>query len=191
MNELFYFSFADLMVRVEYNEEANSLRYSSHRKLTFDERTIVEQYLLTAVAPKTDYYRLYPALFVYLGTEKQLANDLERFHLRNRRKTLAAREDDVKTKVEGLIAHAMQNYYFEQIGDMILAMRQQTRQGLGRQKLASFKRKMEELVKAYNFYSDKKITWGDVVPAELRSYFDGCPEAPIQAANLASREAYD
>lgn len=57
MNELFYFTFADLMIRVEYNADANTLRYASHRKITFDERVLVEQYLLSTVALKTDYYK--------------------------------------------------------------------------------------------------------------------------------------
>jgi hypothetical protein len=34
------------------------------------------------------------------------------------------------------------------------------------------KLKLEELVKAYNFYSDHKITIAEIIPTELKSYFD-------------------
>ena len=121
MSELFYFSFADLMVRVEYNPEANALRYASHRKMTFNERVVVEQYLLANVAQKTDYYKQAASLFVYLGLEAQLAKDLNVFHLKSTLKDLVAKENDVKASVEGLISSSMQNYYFEQIGDAIRA----------------------------------------------------------------------
>ena len=85
MKELLYFSFADMMVKVEYNKDANSLRYASHRKVTFGERVIVEQYLLTNIAVKTDYYKKQPALFIYLGIDAQLVKEMRVF-LRRARK---------------------------------------------------------------------------------------------------------
>jgi hypothetical protein len=33
------------------------------------------------------------------------------------------------------------------------------------------KMKMEELVKAYNVYTEQKITINEVIPSELKSYF--------------------
>ncbi|MBN1352439.1 hypothetical protein JXJ21_23780, partial [candidate division KSB1 bacterium] len=81
MKELLYFSFSDLLVRVEYSQEANSLKYSSHRDMKFGERVIVEQYLLSNFALKTEYYNRQPALFIYLGVDKKLVKDLNLFHL--------------------------------------------------------------------------------------------------------------
>src|SRR5574341_2090058 len=103
MKELFYFSFADLMVRVEYQKEANSLRYATHREMTLSERAIVDQYLLTNIALKPDYYKRQPGLFIYLGTDTQLTKDLNLFHLKNTLKSLTDKEKDVKDSVAGLI----------------------------------------------------------------------------------------
>jgi hypothetical protein len=174
MKELLYFSFADLMVRVEYHKEANSLRYATHRKITFGERVIVEQYLLTNIALKTEYYKRQPALFIYLGLDAQLVKDLNLFHLKNTLKTLVEKEKDVKASVNGLINQSMLNYYFEQIGDTILAIRREIENdGTARLdgRLDSLKVKMEELVKAYNLYTEQKITINEVIPSELKSHF--------------------
>lgn len=172
MKELLYFSFADLMVRVEYNREANSLRYSSHRKITFGERVIVEQYLLTNIALKTDYYKKYPALFICLGVDPALVKDLNLFHLKNTLKFLVDKEKDVKASVNELISQSMVSYYFEQIGDAILEIRREVANGANDGSLRKLKRKVEELIKAYNLYSDQKLTVTQVVPAELQNYFD-------------------
>jgi hypothetical protein len=174
MKELLYFSFADLMVRVEYHQEANSLRYSTHRNMTFGERVIVEQYLLTTTALKTEYYRRQPALFIYLGTDAQLIKELDSFHLKNTLKDLIEKEKDIKASVSDLISQSMQSYYFEQIGDTILDIRREVenddrdRSGA---RLHLLRMKMEELVKAYNLYSEQKITMEEIIPTELKSHF--------------------
>jgi hypothetical protein len=174
MKELFYFSFADLMARVEYHREANSLRYATHRKMAFNERIIVEQYLLTTFAQKTEYYKRQPALFVYLGTDAQLTKDLDTFHLKNTLRELVDKEKDVKDSISGLISQSMQNYYFEQIGDTILDARREIANvgaGLADERLRRLKLKMEELVKAYNVYTNQKITIDEIIPSELKSHF--------------------
>jgi hypothetical protein len=174
MKELLYFSFADLMARVEYHQEANSLRYVTHRKMTYGERAVVEQYILTNFALKTDYYKRQPSLFIYVGLDAQLVKELNLFHLKNTLKTLVEKEKDVKDSVNGLISQSMQNYYFEQIGDMILAARREVKEGetgCSSVRLDQLKIKMEELVRAYNDYTDQKITINEVIPTELKSYF--------------------
>jgi len=171
MKELLYFSFADLMARVEYHQEANSLRYTTHRKMVYGERVVVEQYLLTCIALKTEYYKKQPALFIYAGVDAHLAKELNIFHLKNTLKSLAEKERDVKDSVEGLINQSMQNYYFEQIGDAILAARREIENVGAGGRLGPIKIKMEELVKAYNIYADQKITIDEVIPSELKTYF--------------------
>lgn len=169
MKELLYFSFADLMVRVDYNQEANSLRYASHRKITFGERVIVEQYLLTNIALKTDYYKKQPALFIYLGVDSQLVKDLNLFHLKNTLKTLVDKEKDVKASVNDLINQSMLNFYFEKIGDTILAIRKEVeRNPENDSMLREHKQRLEELVEAYNLYAEEKINVQKVLPAELK-----------------------
>ncbi len=186
MSELFYFSFADLMVRVEYSHEANALRYASHRKMTFNERVVVEQYLLSNFAQKTGYYKQQASLFVYLGLEAQLVKDLNLFHLKNTLKTLVDKENDVKASVQGLISSSMQNYYFEQIGDAIVAMRQEVQNGFSTERARPLRKKMEELVQAYNLYSQQQLSVKQVVPLELQSYFglDVMPSTPPRGERM-------
>lgn len=177
MKELLYFSFSDLLVKVEYSKEANSLKYSSHRDVSFEERVVIEQYLLTTIAVKTDFYNRYPALFIYLGKDEKLVRDLNLFHLKNTLKFLANREKEVKEKVDELINHSMSNYYFERIGDTILELRKSlkldSKSGDKQHDVKVVKEtmeKMNELIKAYNTYSDKKITIDKVVPRDLIEY---------------------
>lgn len=171
MKELLYFSFADLMVRVDYNKDANSLRYSSHRKISFGERVIVEQYLLTNIALKTHYYKRQPALFIYLGVNTQLVKELKLFHLKNTLKTLVDKEKDVKASVNNLINQSMLNFYFEKIGDTILTIRQEVEsEVIDDDLLLEHKQKLEELVDAYNLYSDEKINVQKVLPTELQRF---------------------
>lgn len=170
MKELLYFSFADLMVRVEYNKEANSLRYATHRKVTFGERVIVEQYLLTNIALKTEYYKKQPALFIYLGVDAQLVKDLNLFHLKNTLKTLVDKEKDVKESVNNLINQSMLSFYFEKIGDTILALRKAIEFGEEDRGLLEYRDKLEELVEAYNLYADEKIKVEKVLPRELQEH---------------------
>jgi len=179
MKELLYFSFSDLLVKVEYSREANSLKYSSHREISFGERVVIEQYLLTNIAIKTDFYNRYPALFIYLGKDEKLIRDLNLFHLKNTLKFLAGREKEVKEKVDELINHSMSNYYFEQIGDTILELRKSLKFDKDKHDcdhnimiVKETKEKMNELIKAYNLYSEKKISIENVVPTDLIGYFE-------------------
>ena len=172
MNELLYFSSFDLMIKVEYNKESNSLRYATHRKITLEERFAVEQHVLTKVALKTDFYKIKPSLFVYLGPDKRVARHLEVYRLKSMLKTLIAKTKDIKSSVDGLINQSMQNYYFEQIGDIILAVRKQLDDGQENYDRLEIQNKMEELIKAYNIYSDRKVTFDEVIPTELQPYLN-------------------
>jgi hypothetical protein len=203
MKELFYFSFADLMARIEYHQNANSLRYATHREMTVSERVAVEQYLLTGFAMKTEYYKRQPAHFAYLGTEKQLTKALEAFQLQGASRALA--EKNVNDSVSSLISRSMQNYYFEQIGDTILQARRELAnveagfadEGHGRPRF-SFenandsrgrrKMRLQELVEAYNFYADQKISVSEIIPPELKSYFGIPAEREYFQSDRAGRE---
>jgi len=168
MKELLYFSFSDLLVRVEYSKEANSLKYSSHREISFGERVVIEQYLLSNIALKTEYYNRYPALFIYLGKDQKLIKDLNLFHLKNTLKMMAGRDKEVKEQVNELVAKSMSNYYFEQIGDEILSLRRLMQSKSNSAGFSKTQAKMKELIKAYNTYSERKITLDDVIPVDLR-----------------------
>ncbi len=174
MKELFYFVFADLLARIEYHRADNSLRYATHRKMTVSERALVEQYLLATFALKTEYYERQRALFVYLGIDKLLAKALDKFHSKNTLREFGEKEKVVNDSVSDLIGRSMQNYYFEQIGDMILEARREQAgigAGFGAERRDRRKVKLEELVKAYNVYADHEITIDEIIPAELKSFF--------------------
>ncbi len=161
------------MIQVRYKQEVNSLLYSSHRKLTFGERVIVEQYLLTNIAVKTEYYKKHPAVLNYQGVEHKLVKELNQFHLKNTLKNLKDKEHDVEDSVKGLIDSSMSNYYFEQIGDIILELRDVARDSVAEddENLNCFKVRLEELIEAYNAHSDRKVTYRQVIPKELISLF--------------------
>lgn len=180
MKELFYFSFADLIARIEYHHEANALCYATHRKITFRERVIVERFLLNTVALQTDYYKRQPALFVCLGTDLHLAKVWDKFHAENTVPEPAGYAKEIEDSIRGLIGRSMQNYYFEQIGEAILEARRNMangKTGFADDRQGRGKVKLEELVKAYNVYTDQKITPAEIIPSELNSYF-GLPAKP-------------
>ncbi|MFQ5769947.1 MAG: hypothetical protein ACE5HX_05390 [bacterium] len=172
MKELLYFSSSDLMIQVQYKQEDNSLHYCSHRKLSFGERVIVEQYLLTNIAVKTDYYKKHPAILNYIGINNKLLKELNQFHLKNTIKNLKDSEQDVDNSVKDLIDRSMANYYFEQIGNVILEIRKISEDPLLHHDFNSYKNQLEELIEAYNIYSERKVTYDDVLPKELLSFFN-------------------
>lgn len=180
MKELFYFSFADLMARIEYHQEANSLSYTTHRKMTSSERGLVEQYLLNTVALQTEYYKRRHALFIYRGIDPRLTKVLDQLHSKNASREPVVDEKEINDSVRSLISRSMQNYYFEQIGETILEARRcvaSGKAGFADDRHGRGKVKLEELVKAYNVYTDQKITPAEIIPSELNSYF-GLPAKP-------------
>ncbi len=167
MTELLYFSSSDLMIEVDYKQTENLLSYFSHRHLTFGERVIVEQYLLTNVAVKTDYYKKHPAVLNYSGVKVTLVKDLNQFHLKNTIKTLKDKEQQAEAAVKNLIGQAMSEYYFESIGNKILEIRQLVAGAGSEQNLREHGRQLSELIDAYNAYSEKKVSFHDVMPRDL------------------------
>ncbi|MBN1154658.1 hypothetical protein JXB12_07020 [candidate division KSB1 bacterium] len=172
MKELLYFSFSDLLIRVQYSKQTNSLKYSSHRSISFGERVVIEQYILSTVALKTDWYNQSPALFIYLGEDESLVKDLNLLHLKNTIKVLSDRDNEIKKEVNDLIANSMTNYYFEQIGDELLSLRQKLNESIDEELLSEWMGNIDELVKAYNQYSKKKIKVDDIIPIDIKKYLE-------------------
>lgn len=170
MKELLYFSSSDLMIQVSYESDLNSLHYFSHRALSFGERVIVEQYLLTNVAVKTEYYKKHPAMLNYNGIDSKLVKELNQFHLKNTIDVLKEKEKEVKGSVKKLIDQSMSNYYFEQIGNTILDLRDNLDDCPSDEILSSYSGKLQQLLDAYNVYADKKVTFDEIVPDDLRCH---------------------
>lgn len=176
MKDLLYFTFSKLLVRVEYSKETNTIKYSSHREIALNERIVIEQYILTNFAAKTEYYQHQPSMFIYLGEDVKLKRELNMLRLKKTLKLLAVREKDVKEKVDELMSCSMSNYYFEQIGDTLLEMRKHIKSAKKDSEdliiIKKAKSDIQELVEAYNIYSDRKISLEKAVPADLKEYFE-------------------
>ena len=96
--------------------------------------------------------------------------DLNLFHLKNTIKNLAGKDKQLKSQVNDLIAKSMSNYYFEQIGEEILSLRKGVEDEAHEEVVTSMKIKMDELIKAYNNYTNQKVTLEDVIPVDLKKY---------------------
>lgn len=131
---------------------------------------MIEQYILTNVAVKTDYYDKHPAMLVYAGINSKLVKDLNLFHIKNTIKFLKDKENDVQRSVSDLIDRSMSTYYFEQIGNAILEIRKMIRQSPRHKELIACRSKLVDLINAYNLYSDRKVTLDEVLPNELMPF---------------------
>jgi DNA primase catalytic subunit len=177
MIELFYFSGLDLMIKVEYAKEANSLRYASHREMANDERAMTEQYIMAVVAPKTEFHRKHPSMFVYLGADHRLKERLACFQKKRRLKASHRKEKEITASIHRLINASMRTYYTEKIGELIRSARNKLKHG--RQynaELPKLRAQMTDLVKAYNVYADHQVTLNQIIPSELRPYLTGAEE---------------
>lgn len=183
MIELFYFSGSDLMIKVEYVKKNNSLLYASHRDIGHNEREMAEQYIMAEVAPKTDFHRKRPSQFVYLGTDKRLEKRLVSFHQKNETELLTRNEKEIDESVKSLINNSMCNYYTEKIGDLIVFARNELKNNRQYEPhRANLKQQMNDLLNAYNFYADQKLTLNEIIPAELKPYWPGLDETRYNIA---------
>jgi hypothetical protein len=174
MEDLLYFTFAKLLIRIEYSKKNNKLSYSSHREMTKKERKIIENYILTKVAVSTDYYKRISSSFVYNGKDDELKRDLKLLRLKRMLKSLAVRDGIAAKVVDDLITNSLKNYYFDRIGDTLLQIREQLKEEkkINLINIEKTKSEFEELVKAYNVYSEDKITFERAVPADLKKFFE-------------------
>ena len=178
MVELFYFSSLDLMIKVEYVEETNCLRYASHREMGSDEKAMTEQYIMGEATPKTDYSLKLPSRFVYLGIDRRLQKKLAIFHRENDLKILRRKEKEITASVNHLIQVSMRNYYTEKIGELIMSARRELQAGRQYEsKRANLKQPMNDLLSAYNVYAEQKVTLDEIIPIELKSFWPGLEEA--------------
>ena len=65
----------------------------------------------------------------------------------------------------------MTNYYFEQIGDEIRSLRENLAGNSQKSSIKESRQKMNKLIEAFNTYSDKKVTFEEVIPGDLRDHF--------------------
>ena len=171
MNELLYFSDVDVLLRVNYGIDSNSIRYTSHRSLLYKERKIIENYLLKEIAPKTDYYKRTPSLLLYVGVEKQLVKKLKFFRVKNGMQKALDQKVIIDTQVKDLISQSLSTYYFEKIGDEIIRLRQILKNNCNDFQVEKKLKQIRVLLKAYNENSGRNINIRSVLPKEVLNHY--------------------
>ena len=167
---LVYFSSPDLMVEVTYKKIRNSIKYASHREMLFRERFGVEHYLVSNLAVKMGYYKSQPAMLKYTGVDTSLLRELSHVHSIDTPPSINSTETQVEDAVKALIDQSLSNYYFEQIGNVLLEIRLLSgslEPGIG---LGAQTERLRELVEAYNLHIENKVSLDEIVPEELRGY---------------------
>lgn len=170
MNELLYFSSVDLLIRVDYSPETNALRYWTNRQTDASERRLVEQYLLSEFAARVGYYERAPSLFICMGTDAQLNKELDSRKVQEFPREEQTHEQQVEAEVRAAIQESMRVYYFERLGEEILAFRREVERGAGPERIRDAKVRMSQLLGAYNLYSGQRLSLSEVLPADLRDH---------------------
>ena len=171
MDELFYFPSFDLLIKIKYAKDTNSLRYSTHRIISFEERKIIDRYILQDVGPKTDFYQRTPSLLLYIGVDVSLEKELRFYRLRDTIKDVLDHKLVVDKKVKALIAKSMGNYYFERVGDELIQLRKLLEDRCANEKIEFSIAKIMTLLDAYNIHARKKVEIKNILPKEIVKHY--------------------
>ncbi len=171
MNELLFFPSVDVLVRVNYGIDTNSIRYTTHRSLLSKERKVVENYLLKEVAPKTEYYKRTPSILLYVGVEKKLIKDLKFFRVKDVMQKALNHKFVIDNQVKDLISHSLSNYYFEKVGEEIIKLRNLLKNDYSELNLEKMLVQISVLLRAYNENSGQNINIKKVLPREVLSHY--------------------
>ncbi|RPI02896.1 MAG: hypothetical protein EHM72_03010 [Calditrichaeota bacterium] len=171
MEELFYFPTFDLLTRITYAQEANSLRYASHRSLNANEKRVVERYILQEIAPKTDYYQKSPSLLLYMGIDASLKKELKAYQVKDAIQNIIERKQEIDHKVQDLISSSLSNYYFERLGDKLLTLRNILSRTMDAYELENVLKDISILLAAYNQNSGQQINIETILPHEVMQQY--------------------
>ncbi len=171
MNELLFFHFVDVVIRVNYGKDTNSIRYTSHRSLLPDERKFVENYLLKEVASKTEYYKRTPSILLYAGVDEKLMRNLKYFQVKNVMKKALNHKFVIDKQVKELISNSLSNYYFEKVGDEIIKLRNLFKKNETDLNLENMLNRISILLHAYNENSGQNINIKNVLPGEVLNHY--------------------
>jgi hypothetical protein len=171
MDELFYFPTFDLLIKIVYAREANSIRYATHRSLKTEEKKVVERYILQEVAPNTDYYTRHPSLLLYMGIDVTLKKELKTYQVKDTIKTIIDRKHSIDQKVQALISSSLSNYYFERLGDKLLSLRRVLENDLGPEQFENTLKEIKALLQAYNQNSGQDIDIRTILPQEAMKHY--------------------
>jgi len=171
MDELFYFPTFDLLIKIVYAREANSIRYATHRSIKTNEKKVVERYILQEVAPKTEYYDRHPSLLLYMGVDVTLKKELKTYQVKDTIKTIIDRKHSIDEKVQDLISSSLSNYYFERLGDKLLSLRRIMESDAGAEKFENTLKEIKSLLHAYNQNSGQEIDIRTILPPEAIKHY--------------------
>jgi len=171
MNELLFFPAVDVLVRVNYGIDTNSIRYTTHRSLLSKEREIVENYLLKKVAPKTQYYKRTPSILLYVGVEKKLVKNIKFFRVQGLMKEVLNHKFVIENQVKDLISQSLSNYYFEKVGDELIKLRELLKENYTELNVENMLKQISLLLRAYNENSGQNIHIKNILPREVLSHY--------------------
>jgi len=171
MDELFYFPTFDLLIKVIYAKEANSLRYAAHRAIKTNEKKVLERYILQEIAPKTEYYTRTPSLLLFMGVDVSLRKELKTYQVKDTIKNIIERKHSIDDRVQDLIATSLSNYYFERLGDKLIDLRHILGAKLEFERLETTLKEITTLLQAYNQNSGNKINIETILPQEAIKHY--------------------
>ncbi len=178
MKELFYFSKSDLMIQVQLSDEANSIRYASHRNVSADERSLIEKYIHENIVTGTSFEKQNSVAMSYLGIDDKLICSLNQFHAvkpqQNKSEKPATnslfkqmKNKDIDKSVKNLINTSMENYYFEKIGSTIVELREIMATDSTAAEIKKIQADLRDLIEAYNQYTTRKVDVKDLLPNDI------------------------
>lgn len=171
MDDLFYFPKFDVLTKITYAADVNSLRYASHRKVTSEEKKVIERYILQEIAPKTDYYKKSPSLLLYMGVDASLKKELKIYQVKDTIKNILVRKEEIDIQVRAVISSALSEYYFERLGDRLLELREAVEEKKSGETIEKLLKDVAALLEAYNQNSGRKVAIESVLPKEVISQF--------------------
>lgn len=171
MDELYYFPSFDLLIKVIYAKDANSLRYATHRDMELSERKVIEKYVLQEIAPKTGYYQRSPSLLLYMGVDTTLKKELKAYQVKDTINSIIENKHEIEQKVQTLISTSLSNYYFESLGDKLLALRKEMDFNIQSERLPHILNEIHILLHAYNQNSGQNIGIEDILPHEAVKHY--------------------
>jgi hypothetical protein len=166
MDELFYFPSFDLLIRITYTKETNSLRYATHRPIAFDERKVIDRFILHDVGPKTEFYNSNPSLMLYMGVDLSLKKELRFYRLHDTIKDVLKQKSVVDEQVKDVITKSLSAYYFDRIGDELVRLRKMIDFDTSEDQVEVVLGRIDTLVQAYNENAGENVDIENILPRE-------------------------
>jgi hypothetical protein len=167
MEERYYFSTCDILVKTNYDTASNSIQYASHRALSKTERRLTERYVLQRLEKSTQYYERSPALLIYTGVEESLQKELGFYHLQGTIQTVLDRKEMIEQAVQELVHDSLASYYFDRLGDELLKLRQQLNGSSDPFEMDQILENIQVLLSAYNENSGQNLSLNQILPKEI------------------------